>query len=84
MRAIEQRFKTNRPELTDVGGDGCLGDPAYQLLLTPPLGDESGDAHQGQIVLLGKTIQLGEAGHAAVCVDDLTQSPGRTHTRQAG
>src|SRR3712207_7363140 len=50
-----------------------LGDPLDQLLVLAPGADQAGDGDQGQAVVGGEALELGQAGHLAAVVDDLAQ-----------
>ena len=78
LLAVEHRLVDVGPELAALGGDAGLGDQPHQLLVAAPVPDQVGDGDDGQVVLLGEPLELGQARHLRLVLGhDLAQHPGR-------
>ena len=77
LLAVQQRLVGIGGEVAPAGDRG-LGDPLDQLLALAPVPDQVGDGDERQAVGGGEPLQLGQAGHLALVVDDLAQ-----HRRRA-
>src|SRR6266542_1643543 len=76
LLAVEDRLVGEGGEVAPLGGDARLGDPPHQLLAVAAVADQVGDADQLEVVLGGEGLELRQAGHAAVGVDDLALAVG--------
>ncbi len=84
LDAVEQRLEDVRGELAVLRRDARLRHATHELLAVPAVTDEVGDRDQHEAVLLGEALEVGEALHRAVVVDDLRQHARRVATGEPG
>ena len=77
---VEGRHIGIARQFPDLAGNGEFGDPGHQLLARLPIGDQIGNRHPFQAVLLGEIGNLRPPHDRAVVVDQLTD---RRHRRDA-
>ena len=75
--AIELVAIADGPEAAEVAGQVRLRLAAHEAFGIEPVADQVGDTYETQSMPLGVGRQLGQSGHGAIAVLDLTDHPGR-------
>ena len=84
LGAVEQRLEHVRGEVAVDRGDARFRHPAHQLLAAAAVADEIGDRDDHEVVLGREPLEVGEARHRAVVVDDLGEHARRLEAGEAG
>ena len=84
LGAVEQRLEHVGGEVAVLGRDARLGHAAHELLAVAAVADEVGDRDEHEPVLGRERLELGQALHRAVVVDDLGEHAGREAAGEAG
>ena len=84
LDAVEQRLEHVRGEVAVLRRDARLRHAPHELLAVAAVADEIGDRDEHEAVLGREALEVGQALHRAVVVDDLGEHAGRVAAREPG